>query len=1107
MFLFLVFLYIKHLVISDLKKKSLHTLFILSTILFLVIPNIGYSQFYTGSSMRFGKNRVQHEDFTWFYRKYDRYNIYYYEGGAEASLFASDIVYEVLDELSNRFEYYYEDEDRVNIIIYNKLEDFRQNNIGLNEESDNNIGGTTRIYGRNIFIYFDGNHQHFETNIREGVSRIMAQQKIFGDTWLEILKNSTLLTVPEWYMDGLISYFSKPYNLIEPRISDAVSYKKFNAFNRMDESEKLIFGHAMWNYVAEIYGEKLIPNILYMSRVGRSIESGFLFVLGISFKELKKEMLQHYERKYSIEPDKPNMQENTVSLKTKKHRHYHNIRFSPDEQYLAYIETKLGRSKVYIYNRSTKKKKKIFVFGPRLERIQDFSYPLIEWHPKGEILSIVYPKKFETKIKYHSLVSKEKVEKTIFGIDKVTSFSYAPDGKKIILSAISEGKSDLFLYTISSNTSTRLTDDIYDDLTPVFLNSNEILFASNRTNDSLEKNLKQEKEFFQDNFDLYALTISGDNKYKLTRFTQTTQNEMQPLALTKNEFSYLSDYSGITSRFKAYRDSAVSHVDTTIHYRYFINSVVESNYHVPIHEFHTSKEHNYTSEILYFKGKYHMFIIDEKNRSKKLIHTKTNKILIDTNAVFNLGGKEKNLPNNPKIYFQEYPKIELSKPNIISTEKYLFSSETSANNTTQGIVNNSVSNSFTDTNTVKVREKVIPSSRFYYHSFTASDITSKVDFDFANQLYQHFNGGPYVQPGMGIVLKVDVKDLFEDYKLEGGIRMGLNGNSTEYFASLEDRSKRWDKLYSIQRQTLNFSSDFFNAKTTTYLLKVRYSFPFSEVSSIRITPSIRRDAGVILSTDAFTLPVPSIYETWGGIKLEYIFDDSRAKGLNLYHGTKFKLFAEHYRVVNDVNTDIYITGWDYRHALKIHRDLIWVNRFSAGFSFGTRKLVHYLGSVDNWIYISENPRFDTGTPIAQDAGYYFQTIVPPLRGFIQNARNGNNFALINSELRFPVFKYFIAKPLKSEFLQNFQLIGFGDIGTAWTGLHPYSEDNSFNTKTIVDGNLTITIKNQTDPIAAGVGWGLRTTLFGYFIRIDRAWGIENATFKQPRFYFSLGLDF
>ena len=47
-----------------------------------------------------------------------------------------------------------------------------------------------------------------------------------------------------------------------------------------------------------------------------------------------------------------------------------------------------------------------------------------------------------------------------------------------------------------------------------------------------------------------------------------------------------------------------------------------------------------------------------------------------------------------------------------------------------------------------------------------------------------------------------------------------------------------------------------------------------------------------------------------------------------------------------------------------------------------------------------------------------------------------------------------------------------------------------------------------EPIVGGVGVGLRTSVFGYFVRGDMAWGIEDGHFSQkPRFYLSFNLDF
>ena len=114
---------------------------------------------------------------------------------------------------------------------------------------------------------------------------------------------------------------------------------------------------------------------------------------------------------------------------------------------------------------------------------------------------------------------------------------------------------------------------------------------------------------------------------------------------------------------------------------------------------------------------------------------------------------------------------------------------------------------------------------------------------------------------------------------------------------------------------------------------------------------------------------------------------------------------------------------------------------------------------------------------------------------------------INNEIRWPVFKYFIRKPIQSDFIRNFQLIAFGDIGSAWTGWDPYSKDNSLNKQTIVSGPLTVVVNTNREPIVGGYGWGMRFKFMGYFIRTDWAWGIADGTrTDKPIFYLSLSKD-
>jgi len=130
----------------------------------------------------------------------------------------------------------------------------------------------------------------------------------------------------------------------------------------------------------------------------------------------------------------------------------------------------------------------------------------------------------------------------------------------------------------------------------------------------------------------------------------------------------------------------------------------------------------------------------------------------------------------------------------------------------------------------------------------------------------------------------------------------------------------------------------------------------------------------------------------------------------------------------------------------------------------------------------------------------------PMRGFWYNTRNGNSFAVANTEVRVPIFRYLMNRPIRSDLINNFQVVAFADAGTAWTGAHPYAEDNSFNNTTIVNGPYTITIKNLHEPIVWSYGVGLRTRLLGYFVRADWAWGIDDGR-QMPRvFQLSLNLD-
>ena len=55
--------------------------------------------------------------------------------------------------------------------------------------------------------------------------------------------------------------------------------------------------------------------------------------------------------------------------------------------------------------------------------------------------------------------------------------------------------------------------------------------------------------------------------------------------------------------------------------------------------------------------------------------------------------------------------------------------------------------------------------------------------------------------------------------------------------------------------------------------------------------------------------------------------------------------------------------------------------------------------------------------------------------------------------------------------------------------------------------LELDVTYFRDPLVMSYGFGVRTMLLGYFIKIDRAWGIETRESLRPRWHFSFGTDF
>ncbi|MCQ2959233.1 MAG: hypothetical protein MJ198_03475 [Bacteroidales bacterium] len=403
------------------------------------------------------------------------------------------------------------------------------------------------------------------------------------------------------------------------------------------------------------------------------------------------------------------------------------------------------------------------------------------------------------------------------------------------------------------------------------------------------------------------------------------------------------------------------------------------------------------------------------------------------------------------------------------------------------------------------------SANLYKTNFYINNLANQLDFNFINTGYQEFTGGAYdYTQNMNLLLKLGIIDLFEDYRLTGAYRFTGSLGTNEYLISVENLRKRLDRQYVFHRQSgltygTNSSRYYQRIQDNNFLCRFRY--PLNQLNSLSVNPNFRYVRNITLATDMNSLAEPNDDEFWVGLSCNYVFDNVRKRDLNIYEGTRSKVFLEGYSQLNKSDSYLCVFGFDFRHYQKIHRNLIVASRIAYSSSFGTSPLLYYLGAVDNWINLfGKNSLYNSSIEYDHTVDWAYQAIGTNMRGFSQNIRNGNSFMVVNLELRWPIIQYLLTKPLKSDVLKNFQVVGFVDFGGAWNGLIPGAKENAYNYTIIDNQPIHVEIDEMRQPFVGAYGYGFRTRLFGYFVRLDIGWGYDEG-FIQKMSQFSLGMDF
>jgi hypothetical protein len=1094
------------------------------------------------NAVEFGKNRVQYKKLVWKFHQSPNFNTYTSQGGVALGKYVAQVAEQELGDIENFVEYSLQ--RRANIIVYGNYDDYKSSNIGLGSDWQS-AGGLTKLVNNKIVVYFDGNHANLKRQIKEGIAKVLSDNLLFGEDIGEFASNQALLDLPKWMLDGYVLYAAENWSVEkDDALKSAMLSGAYNTFYQFAFDKPTLAGHAFWNYIGEKYRKENITYLLYLARIYKNLNSACLKVCKKKFKEILFDFMEFEQDKYAKDiRQRKNSTKGQLNISedvSKKDYFRFQANPNPKSSNYAVVEFNSGIYSVKLME-NFYDGRVLLKSGVRTNQGDiNPNYPIMAWDNKGTKLLVIYSEEGSIKMFVYDVVTHiKRFKQKIGGIDQILDASYMLDANNVVMSAAKNGHTDIYTYKIEENQLTQFTDDVYDDIHPSFVsfpNKSGILFASNRPNPYAPNTDTVIPSKYH--FNVFMVDYLNNSKNK--QITQLTNlkygNASYPMGYNTNHFTFVADENGVGNRWAGFFVTQRNGLDTLYHIgddmlRNASPKEVDSTLNAwqkekpdSISYFQVYKDSTYTFPITnYQTSLLETRIAGDKGQVSEVRREGDYKFLYKL-RVDSIALKKRNLNLRPTTYMKKV--MDDSRAAEGNAIVYKKNRDTVAK---ANLFQSEFSDEPVDSFSVKKAELLSAKAKDILSDTRLFDYRLKFSSDyilsgFSNNLllnrYQPYAGGAGpIQLNNGnnfnFNLRVGTSDLLEDQKFMGGIRFGTDLKDKDIIVSYQNFRKRldWGVTYYRSNVTNYFNTPYSNMLITN-LYQGNVAYPFNEVKSLRATFGLRIDRGILKPydnsvgyPDPGALAYPDTISKYIVSRLEYVHDNTINTTQNIWNGLRYKVFL-------DVNMPTLKTelnngkatlnlGFDARYYYKIYRNFIWAGRAAADFSWGGQKIIYYLGGVDSWI----NPKFNSQNFPAGDQSYAFQSLAVNMRGYQQNIANGNNAFVINSEFRLPLFATIFNKPINNAFIRNFQLTQFIDLGTAWNGKYNGIKRPG---DVISDANSPVVVKLDAGglgPFAGGYGFGVRSTLLGYFMKLDAAWPMKGVFKGKPIYYFSLGFDF
>ncbi len=420
----------------------------------------------------FGQNKVQYRTFDFKIIQTEHFEIYYYPEERSAALDAARMAERGYARLSRILHHQFQ--GRKPIIVYASSSDMQQTNAA-------DVGSAvavTEFFKHRMVLPFQGDYAEFEH---------VLQHEMVHQFQFDIYSRGhpgggvqTLISVnpPLWFMEGMAEYLS--LGPINPET--AMWLRDASLEGHLPTIEELSYGdifpyhygHALWAYIGEKWGDEVIGEILQTSATS-GVEAAFKRALGLSLDELSADwrdavqttflpqLGDHYRARRVAQA--------ALTRKRSRGRIFLAPALTPDGREMAFFGDQGGFFiDLFLADAETGRVKRRLVKSTINKNYEDLRFinSAGTFSPDGRFFALAAKRRDRDDLVILDVKRGREVQRIKINLNGLQTPSWSPDGKQLVFTGFDGGLGDLYIINRDGTGLRRLTNDKYADLHPAW---------------------------------------------------------------------------------------------------------------------------------------------------------------------------------------------------------------------------------------------------------------------------------------------------------------------------------------------------------------------------------------------------------------------------------------------------------------------------------------------------------------------------------------------------------------------------------------------------------------------------------------------------------------